>query len=107
MGDSHGVIVNLTTWTSMQALGGFVFSGRHLDVMRRRQQWFQRAVEPMTALWWVPSGHRPSTDEAEDRMRHLRAHGPTHEACTFRNPSPAPDQLGGTLHSDDTWLCPA
>jgi hypothetical protein len=27
VGDSHGVIVNLTTWTSVQALGDFVFSG--------------------------------------------------------------------------------
>lgn len=106
MGDSHGVIVNLTTWTSIEALGDFVFSGRHLQVMRRRRQWFQRAVEPMTALWWVPSGHRPSTDEAETRVRHLRAHGPTLEAFTFRNPFPAPDQPGSTTRSDDAWLCP-
>lgn len=105
--DSHGVIVNLTTWTSIQALGDFVFSGRHLQVMRRRRQWFQHAVEPMTALWWVPSGHRPSTDEAEGRVRHLRAHGPTPAAFTFRSPFPAPDQPEGTSHSDDSWLCPA
>jgi hypothetical protein len=57
IGDSHGVIVNLTTWASVQALAEFVFSGQHLQVMRRRRQWFQRAVEPMTALWWVPAGH--------------------------------------------------
>ncbi len=65
---SHGVIVNLTTWTSVEALAGFVFSGRHLAVMRRRRQWFEGAAEAMTALWWVPAGHRPSTDEAEDRF---------------------------------------
>jgi hypothetical protein len=35
VGDSHGVIVNLTTWASVQALGDFVFSGQHLQVMRR------------------------------------------------------------------------
>lgn len=49
VGDSHGVIVNLTTWASVQALGDFAFSGQHLQVMRRRRLWFQRAVEPMTA----------------------------------------------------------
>jgi len=68
---SHGVIVNLTTWQSVEALAGFAFSGRHLEIMRQRRQWFHQAAEATTALWWVPSGHRPSTDEAEDRVRHL------------------------------------
>jgi hypothetical protein len=27
VGDSHGVIVNLTVWTSVEALADFVFSG--------------------------------------------------------------------------------
>jgi len=58
---SHGVIVNLTTWQSVEALAGFVFSGRHLEIMRQRRQWFHQAAEATTALWWVPSGHRPST----------------------------------------------
>ncbi len=74
---SHGVIVNLTTWQSVEALAGFVFYGRHLEIMRQRRQWFHQAAEATTALWWVPSGHRPSTDEAEDRVRQLRGHGPS------------------------------
>ena len=61
----------------------------------------------MTALWWVPSGHRPSTDEAEERVRHLRRHSPTAEAFTFRQPFPSPDQPRGPVRSDDDWLCPA
>lgn len=107
VGDSHGVIVNLTTWASVQALADFVFSGRHLQVMRRRREWFHRAVEPMTALWWVPAGHRPSTDEAEDRVRHLRQHGPTTRAFTFRRPLPPPGQPEDVIRSRDEWLCPA
>ncbi len=107
VGDSHGVIVNLTTWASVQALGDFVFSGQHLQVMRRRRQWFQRAVEPMTALWWVPEGYRPSTDDAEARVRHLRRHGPTSEAFTFRTPFPSPSTPHIEVPSSDDWLCPA
>ena len=107
VGDSHGVIVNLTTWTSIQALGDFVFSGQHLQVMRRRRQWFQRAVEPMTALWWVPADYRPSTDEAEARVRHLRRHGPTPVAFTFRTPFPSPSGPDVEVPSRDDWLCPA
>ena len=79
---SHGVIVNLTTWTNPRALVDFVFSPVHLAVMRRRRTWFHRVTEATTALWWVPTGHRPTTDEAEQRVRHLREHGPSAEAFT-------------------------
>ena len=107
VGDSHGVIVNLTTWASGQALGDFVFSGQHLQVMRRRRQWFHRAVEPMTALWWVPAGHRPTTDEAEERVRRLRRDGPSPYAFTFRTAVPPPDRPDDVVLADDGWLCPA
>jgi hypothetical protein len=107
VGDSHGVIVNLTVWTSVEALADFVFSGTHVAVMRRRRRWFAQAAEAMTALWWVPAGHRPSTDEAEDAVRHLRAHGPTPRAFTFRQPFPAPDRVGDAVRYAVDPRCPA
>ena len=105
VGDSHGVIVNLTVWTSIEALADFVFSGQHLAIMRRRRAWFERAAEATTALWWVPAGYRPSTDEAEDAVRRLRAHGPTPRAFTFRQPFPAPGHAAAVAEPD--WFCPA
>ena len=105
--NSHGVIVNLTVWTSVEALADFVFSGGHVEIMRRRREWFAKVAEATTALWWVPSGHRPSTGEAEDAVRHLRRHGPTATAFTFRRPFPAPDHVGAAPRTGDDWLCPA
>lgn len=107
VGDSHGVIVNLTTWASVESLASFVFSGEHVAVMRRRRTWFEKAAEATTALWWVPLGHRPSTDEAEDRVRHLRRHGPTPTAFTFREPFPPPGHAAAEVRPADDWLCPA
>jgi hypothetical protein len=105
--DSHGVIVNLTVWTSVEALAEFVFNGRHAAIMRRRREWFARAAEAMTALWWVPAGHRPTTDEAEEKIRHLRVYGPTPEAFTFRRPFPPPGRAQDVAQPDDRWLCRA
>jgi len=105
--DSHGVIVNLTTWQSVEALAGFVFSGRHLEIMRQRRQWFHQAAEATTALWWVPSSYRASTDEAEDRVRQLRRRGPSADSFTLRKPFPAPGRAAADVHSSDDWLCPA
>jgi hypothetical protein len=117
-GGSAGVLVNMSVWTSVEALAEFVFSGAHLAVMKRRREWFRPVREAMTALWWVPAGHRPGTAEAEDRLRRLRAEGPTPYAFTLRRHFPAPattasPESTGSLGSpesrqgDPGWYCPA
>ena len=35
--DDDRLIVNLTVWTSVEALGDFVFAGDHREVLRRRR----------------------------------------------------------------------
>ena len=105
--DSYGVIVNLTVWTSVEALAAFTFSGQHVHVMRGRRDWFERRVEATTALWWVPAHHRPSTDEAEQRLLHLRTHGPTPTAFTLRTTFPPPGAPQQPTPGRDDWLCPA
>lgn len=81
---SVGVIVNLSVWRDADALLDFVYSHRHRAVLRRRRDWFLPMAEAHVACWWVPAGHRPTVGEAEDRVRHLRAHGPTEHAFTLR-----------------------
>jgi hypothetical protein len=60
---------------------------RHLDVMRRRREWFER-MEAYLALWWVPAGRLPSVEEAKQRLERIRRDGPGPEAFTFRAPRP-------------------
>ena len=36
------------------------------------------------ALWWVEAGTLPTVDEALARVDHIRAHGPTPHAFTFK-----------------------
>ena len=84
-------MVNMSVWESIEALRAFVYSNRaHLDVMRRRREWFHDHVEAFQVLWWVPVGHIPSVAEAEERLTLLRADGPSPEAFTFRRHFPAP-----------------
>jgi hypothetical protein len=58
--------------------------------MRRRREFAIPIVEAYVALWWVPRGHQPTVAEAEERLRHLRAHGPTAFAFGVRTPFPPP-----------------
>ena len=99
------LIVNLSTWTSLEALRAFVYADPvHLTVMRRRREWFEK-LSIMLVLWWVPEGHEPTVREAEDRMRHLDRHGPTPHAFTFRRHFPAAGDPAPV--DDDRDLCPA
>ncbi|WP_045878672.1 DUF3291 domain-containing protein [Pseudofrankia sp. DC12] len=106
-GASAGVIVNLTVWASVEALAAFAFSGHHREVMRRRREWFEPMAEAYLALWWVPAGHRPTTAEAEERVQHLRAHGPTPRAFTLREQFPPPGRPDAAPAVSEDWRCPA
>lgn len=48
-----------------------------------RREWFE-PVHPHMVLWWIPIGGVPSVAEAEDRLAHLREHGPSPRAFTFK-----------------------
>ncbi|MGW6291393.1 DUF3291 domain-containing protein [Streptomyces sp. NPDC055058] len=82
-------IINMSVWRDLKTLTAFMYRGRHREMLARRREFFARIEEAMVALWWVPAGHRPTVAEAEDRILHLRAHGPTPYAFTFRTPFPA------------------
>jgi hypothetical protein len=84
-----------------------VYGSAHVDLMRRRREWFERMPEAFLVLWWVPKGHRPSIAEAIARLELLRAKGPTAEAFTFRQAFPPPDAAAS--HSSVTFggECPA
>jgi hypothetical protein len=77
------VIVNLSVWDTQEALWDFTYRSGHLEVMRRRREWFERHVESQLVLWWVPVGHLPTVGEALERLADLRAHGPSPRAFTF------------------------
>jgi hypothetical protein len=78
------VIINFSVWKSRQALWDFVYRSGHLDVMRRRREWFNRPAEAHLVLWWVPVGHIPTVAEAIERLELLRGDGPSPRAFTFR-----------------------
>ncbi|MBY8342686.1 DUF3291 domain-containing protein [Streptomyces spinosirectus] len=83
------LIINMSVWRDTNALTAFMYQGRHREMLARRRAWFERIEEAMVALWWVPAGHRPTVAEAEARLLHLRANGPTPYAFTLRTSFPA------------------
>ena len=81
-------LVNMSVWRDTNALTAFMYQGQHRELLARRREFFERLEEAVTTLWWVPAGHRPTVEEAETRLLHLRAHGPTEYAFTLRTSFP-------------------
>ncbi|MCE2660522.1 MAG: DUF3291 domain-containing protein [Rubrivivax sp.] len=83
-------LVNVSVWTDVAALRDYVYQSAHVEILRRRKEWFDRVQEATTVLWWVPAGHRPDVHEAVERLERLRRDGPSPAAFNFANPFPPP-----------------
>ncbi|HET9316754.1 MAG TPA: DUF3291 domain-containing protein [Vicinamibacteria bacterium] len=103
--DDPMMLVNMSVWESLEALHGYVYKSRHVDLLRERKSWFEAPTEAILVLWWVPAGHIPTVEEAKERLEHLRAHGPTAQAFTFRHAFPAPDQPAIDAPEVDAEFC--
>lgn len=96
-GDATGIdffgldqIVNLSLWESLEALHQYVYHSAHIEIMRRKKEWFHTMADAHMVLWWVPAGHEPTVEEASEKLNLLREHGPSNEAFTFKKPFPQP-----------------
>jgi len=74
------VIANLTVWESAEALEKFVYQTVHTAFYRKREAWFEKMATPAFVMWWIEPGHRPSLEEAAERLAHLTANGPSDHA---------------------------
>ena len=87
----HNVIVNMSVWDDVASLNHYVYKTAHVEIMKRRKEWFERMGDAYVVLWWVPQGQRPTVEDAIARLERLRASGPTSFAFTFRHAFPPPD----------------
>jgi hypothetical protein len=112
-GDATGIkpfgdeleIINLTVWESIEALADFTYRSGHVELLRRRREFFEAQARPVVCMWWIPEGTVPSVEDAVARLEHLRARGPSPRAFTFRHrfdPGSVDVQRGNRLD-----VCPA
>lgn len=83
--DDPNMIVNMSVWQSVDALKNFMFRTHHKDFLARKNEWFHRLPEDSYVLWWIEDGYIPSTEEALERLEHLRTHGDSPYAFTFKS----------------------
>jgi len=94
--ENKNLLLNMSVWQDVDSLRRYVYHSEHVDLMRRRREFFERLPQAFLVLWWVPRGHRPSIAAAMARLELLRERGPGREAFTFRDAWPPPDAAAST-----------
>jgi hypothetical protein len=75
--DDPRIIINISLWESVDALEKYVWQTVHKRFYGRRHEWFDRFEGPYFVMWWVPAGHRPTVEEALERLQSLKDNGPS------------------------------
>ena len=88
--DDDRMIVNMSVWETFDDLFSFTYRSDHVDVFRRRGEWFESKILVQMALWWIKAGDIPSVEEGKTKLLFLEKNGPSSEAFTFKKHFPNP-----------------
>jgi hypothetical protein len=88
--DDPLLVVNYSIWTDFESLRHFMYKSGHASYLRRRTEWFEPASEPTALCWWTPSGTIPHVDEAQRRLEHMQANGPSDQGWPLTKPLDQP-----------------
>ena len=100
------MLLNMSVWESVETLKDYVYKTAHAQLLRQRQDWFEKLSAVYMALWWVPPNHIPGIDEAKKRLAYLEAHGPTQFAFTFKTVLPPDEHYQQSINWSSFIPCP-
>ena len=60
---SQGFAANLSVWSDIESLQGFMDCPPHAAAMGRRNEWFAPVAEATFMLWWIAAGRHPDFAE--------------------------------------------
>jgi hypothetical protein len=83
--DDPNIIFNMSVWRSVEDLKNFMFRTHHLGFMKRKKEWFEPMTTDNYVLWWIKPDEIPTVEQGRERLLHLREHGDTPHAFTFKS----------------------
>lgn len=79
------ILVNMSVWKDRKSLFNFVYKSDHMEIFKRKKEWFQKMPKMHMVLWYVEEGHIPTVEEARKRLEYLREHGESEYAFSFKS----------------------
>jgi hypothetical protein len=81
---SNSVAATLSIWEDIASVQAFAYSGKHLEALQKRKEWFRPPEWPTYVMWWIGDDETPTWEEACDRLAHLHDNGATAHAFNFK-----------------------
>jgi Domain of unknown function (DUF3291) len=72
--------VNMSVWKDAKALENYVFKTAHVQIYKKRTEWFELMGKPHMVFWWVPEGYIPQLSEAIDKLEFYEKNGASEQA---------------------------
>jgi hypothetical protein len=88
--DDSMLLVNMSVWESVEQLKIFVYETFHLEILKRKKEWFNKFEGVYQVLWWIPTGTEPTLEQAKQRLAYLQKHGSSEYAFNFQKNFPKP-----------------
>lgn len=79
------IIVNMSVWNSRQSLFEYVYNSVHVEILKRKKEWFHKMKDMHMALWYIPENVNPTPEDAKVRLEYLIENGESPYAFTFRS----------------------
>ncbi|KAA5821133.1 DUF3291 domain-containing protein [Algibacter amylolyticus] len=79
------IIINLSVWENLDALFNYTYKSGHIEVFKRKKEWFSKMKLMHMAFWYVPKGYEPTFQDAKHRLDYLNTYGDTPYAFSFKN----------------------
>ncbi len=107
--DSYGLLMNMSVWESIEDLAAFVYGEGHRAILRRRREFFWPSARRPPACGGSGPATCPRSRTRRRGIVHVREHGPTPFAFTFRQSfgPPEGDRPHEARAGRPEWLCPA
>ena len=87
------MIVNMSVWEELDDLFQFTYKTAHVEIFKRRKEWFSKMEEMHMACWYVQEGSIPTVEDAKERLKYLNNYGESPYAFTFRKKYSPEDYL--------------
>lgn len=82
---SSFILVNMSVWKDRDCLFRFVYQSEHLEIYKRKKEWFHKMPRMHMVMWYVEEGHIPSLEEGKERLEYLQKHGESEHAFSFKS----------------------
>ncbi|MGB5417776.1 DUF3291 domain-containing protein [Algibacter sp.] len=91
------LIINMSVWENLESLFNYTYNSGHIEVFKRKKEWFSKIKMMHMAFWFVPEGYVPTFQDAKTRLDYLNTHGETPFSFSFKSKYTIEDSLNYKL----------